>query len=419
MSLSFAQAQDTKDPLSAFRDQFHIPKDEEGNEILYLVGHSLGLQPKTVRDSVIQELDDWKTLGVEGHFKGRHPWIAYHEFLTEKLARLVGAEPIEVVAMNTLTVNLHLMMVSFYQPTTTRYKIMIEDTAFPSDRYAVASQVAYHGYDPEEGVIGLRPREGEEFIRTEDIETLLEQEGDTIALVLLGGVNYLTGQAFEMERITQAGHRHGCTVGFDLAHAAGNLALRLHDWEVDFAVWCSYKYMNGGPGCVGGGFVHEKHARRTDLPRFVGWWGHDKETRFRMPPAFQPIPGVEGWQISNPPILPLAALRASMDLFHEAGIDRLRAKSEQLTGYMEHLLEQHPSDNMSIITPKDPQQRGCQLSLRIKQNGKAIYDQLMKAGIMCDWREPDIIRVAPVPLYNTFTDIYRFAEIFTQANQKP
>ena len=296
---------------------------------------------------------------------------------------------------------------------------MIEDTAFPSDRYAVASQVAYHGYDPEEGVIGLGPREGEEFIRTEDIETLLEQEGDTIALVLLGGVNYLTGQAFEMERITQAGHRHGCTVGFDLAHAAGNLALRLHDWEVDFAVWCSYKYMNGGPGCVGGGFVHEKHAHRTDLPRFAGWWGHDKETRFKMPPALQPIPGVEGWQISNPPILPLAALRASMDLFDEAGIDRLRAKSEQLTGYMEHLLEQHPSDNMSIITPKDPQQRGCQLSLRIKQNGKAIHDHLMKAGIMCDWREPDIIRVAPVPLYNTFTDIYRFAEIFTQANQKP
>lgn len=419
MSLSFAQAQDTKDTLSAFRDQFHIPKDEEGNEIIYLVGHSLGLQPKTVRDYVIQELDDWKTLGVEGHFKGRHPWMAYHEFLTEKLARLVGAQPIEVVAMNTLTVNLHLMMVSFYQPTTMRYKIVIEDTAFPSDRYAVASQVTYHGYDPEEGMVGLRPREGEEFIRTEDIETLLEQEGDTIALVLLGGVNYLTGQAFEMERITQAGHRHGCTVGFDLAHAAGNLALRLHDWEVDFAVWCSYKYMNGGPGCVGGGFVHEKHAHRTDLPRFAGWWGHDKETRFKMPPAFQPIPGVEGWQISNPPILPLAALRASMDLFDEAGIDRLRAKSEQLTGYMEHLLEQHPSDNMSIITPKDPQQRGCQLSLRIKQNGNAIHDHLMKAGIMCDWREPDIIRVAPVPLYNTFTDIYHFAEIFTQANQNP
>jgi kynureninase len=419
MSLSFAQAQDTKDPLSAFRDQFHIPKDEEGNEIIYLVGHSLGLQPKTVRDYVIQELDDWKTLGVEGHFKGRHPWMAYHEFLTEKLARLVGAQPIEVVAMNTLTVNLHLMMVSFYQPTTTRYKIVIEDTAFPSDRYAVASQVTYHGYDPEEGMIGLGPREGEESIRTEDIETLLEQEGDTIALVLLGGVNYLTGQAFEMERITQAGHRHGCTVGFDLAHAAGNLALRLHDWEVDFAVWCSYKYMNGGPGCVGGGFVHEKHAHRTDLPRFAGWWGHDKKTRFKMPPAFQPIPGVEGWQISNPPILPLAALRASMDLFDEAGIDRLRAKSEQLTGYMEHLLEQHPSDNMSIITPKDPQQRGSQLSLRIKQNGNAIHDHLMKAGIMCDWREPDIIRVAPVPLYNTFTDIYHFAEIFTQANQNP
>lgn len=414
---SYAQAQDAEDPLSAFRDQFHIPTDEAGNEIIYLVGHSLGLQPKAVRDHVEQVLEDWKTLGVEGHFKGRHPWLSYHELLTEPLARLVGAKPIEVVAMNTLTVNLHLMMVSFYQPTATRYKIVIEDTAFPSDRYAVASQVAYHGYDPNDGVIALRPRSGEEAIRTEDIETLLEQEGASIALVLLGGVNYLTGQAFEMDRITKTGHQQGCTVGFDLAHAAGNLALQLHDWDVDFAVWCSYKYLNGGPGCVGGAFVHERHAHRTDLPRFAGWWGHDKETRFKMPPGFQPTPGVEGWQLSNPPILPLAALRASMSLFDEAGIEQLRAKSEQLTGYLAYLLEQHPSDNMSVITPADPQQRGCQLSLRIKQNGKMIYDRLAQAGILCDWREPDIIRVAPVPLYNTFTDIYHFAKIFTEANK--
>ena len=414
---AYAETQDAEDPLASFRHQFHIPKNDQGDEIVYLVGHSLGLQPKAVQDYVVQELDDWKTLGVEGHFKGRHPWMVYHELLTGSLARVVGAKPVEVVAMNTLTVNLHLMMVSFYQPDATRYKIVIEDTAFPSDRYAVASQVAYHGYDPHDGVIALRPREGEEAIRTEDIEALLEQEGASIALVLLGGVNYLTGQAFEMDRITRAGHRQGCSVGFDLAHAAGNLALQLHDWDVDFGVWCSYKYLNGGPGCVGGAFVHERHAHRTDLPRFAGWWGHDKDSRFKMPPGFLPTPGVEGWQLSNPPILPLAALRASMELFDEAGIASLRAKSERLTGYLATLLEQHPSDNMSIITPDDPQQRGCQLSLRIKQNGKPIYDRLVQAGILCDWREPDIIRVAPVPLYNTFTDIYRFAKIFTDANK--
>jgi kynureninase len=412
-----AETQDAADPLAPLRHQFHIPKNEQGDEIVYLVGHSLGLQPKAVQDYVVQELDDWKTLGVEGHFKGHHPWMVYHELLTDSLARVVGAKPVEVVAMNTLTVNLHLMMVSFYQPDATRYKIVIEDTAFPSDRYAVASQIAYHGYDHDDGVIALRPRAGEEAIRTEDIEALLDQEGASIALVLLGGVNYLTGQAFEMDRITRAGHRKGCTVGFDLAHAAGNLALQLHDWDVDFGVWCSYKYLNGGPGCVGGAFVHERHAHRTDLPRFAGWWGHDKDTRFKMPPGFLPTPGVEGWQLSNPPILPLAALRASMELFDEAGIASLRAKSERLTGYLATLLEQHPSDNMSIITPDDPQQRGCQLSLRIKQNGKPIYDRLVQAGILCDWREPDIIRVAPVPLYNTFTDIYRFAKIFTEANK--
>ena len=411
-SQSYAQTCDAEDPLASFRDRFHIPTD-----FLYFVGHSLGLQPRNVRPYVEQELSDWETLAVEGHFKAQNPWMPYHEFLTENLATVVGALPIEVVAMNTLTVNLHLMMVSFYRPTPKRYKIVIEGTAFPSDQYAVASQAAYHGFDPENGVIPLRPREGENIIRTEDIEALLEREGESIALIMLGGVNYLTGQAFDMARITEMGHRHGCTVGFDLAHAAGNLVLRLHDWDVDFAVWCSYKYMNGGPGCVGGAFVHERHAHSTDLPRFAGWWGHDKETRFKMPSGFVPIPGVEGWQLSNPPILPLAALRASLEIFVEAGMDRLREKSEALTGYLEYLLKIKLDEYITIITPEDPKQRGAQLSIRVKRNGAAVYEQLSQAGVLCDWREPDVIRVAPIPLYSTFSDVYRFVELFAKANR--
>ncbi len=405
---------DAADELSAFRSRFHFPRTETGGDAVYLVGHSLGLQPVAARDYVDRELEDWRRLGVEGHFEGENPWMAYHEALTDPLARLAGALPGEVVAMNTLTVNLHLMMVSFYRPTPGRNRILIEGSAFPSDQYAVASQAAWHGYDPAESVIELRPREGEDTIRTSDIEDLIEREGETIALVFLGGVNYLTGQAFDMERITRAGHRQGCVVGFDLAHAMGNLALRLHDWDVDFAVWCSYKYLNGGPGCVGGCFVHEQHGRRDDLPRFAGWWGHDKSTRFRMPLAFEAIPGAEGWQLSNPPILPLAALRASLELFDEAGMDRLRNKSKGLTGYMEHLLRTRLPEKLSIISPPDPEQRGCQLSIRTGPEGRRVHGILSEHGIRCDWREPDVIRVAPVPLYNRYADVHRFVEVMAE-----
>jgi kynureninase len=324
----------------------------------------------------------------------------------------VGAKPIEVVVMNSLTVNLHLMMVSFYRPTPSRHKIVIEANAFPSDQYAVQSQIKFHGFDVKTSLIELQPRPGETTLRTEDIEALIENDGESIALIMLGGINYYTGQAFEMERIARAGHQKGCVVGFNLAHAAGNLVLNLHDWGVDFAVWCSYKYLNAGPGAIAGCFVHEKHARRLDLPRFAGWWGHNKTTRFIMPPEFDPISGAEGWQLSNPPILQLAALRASMDIFDEAGMKNLRAKSERLTGCLEFLLNQNPDDNISIITPKDPSQRGCQLSIRITKHGKALHEKLKAAGIVCDWREPDVIRVAPVPLYNTFVDVFNFFETF-------
>lgn len=413
-----ADEMDAGDGLAAFRSRFHIPRNGNGAEAVYLVGHSLGLQPTAARDCVERELDDWQNLAVEGHFKGENPWMPYHEALADSLVRLAGARSGEVVAMNTLTVNLHLMMVSFYRPTPERYRILVEGAAFPSDQYAVASQAAWHGYDPAESVIELWPREGEDAVRTGDIEDLLEREGESIALVFLGGVNYLTGQAFEMDRITAAGHRQGCVVGFDLAHAMGNLELQLHEWDVDFAVWCSYKYLNGGPGCVGGCFVHERHGRRDDLPRFAGWWGHDKETRFQMPSAFEAIPGAEGWQLSNPPILPLAALRASLELFDEVGMDRLREKSRRLTGYLEHLLRDHFPDDLAIITPADPEQRGCQLSLRTGPRGGLVHRHLSECGIRCDWREPDVIRVAPVPLYNRFADVLRFVEAMTEGMER-
>ena len=409
-----AAEMDTRDELSPFRSRFHVPRTENGADTVYLVGHSLGLQPKSARDYVDRELEDWRRLGVEGHFEGDNPWMPYHEVLAGPLARLAGALPGEVVAMNTLTVNLHLMMVSFYRPTPERNRILVEGSAFPSDQYAVASQAAWHGYDPAECVIELRPREGEDVIHTEDIEDLLEREGERIALVFLGGVNYLTGQAFDMERIARAAHRQGCVVGFDLAHAMGNLALSLHGWNVDFAVWCSYKYLNGGPGCVGGCFVHEKHGRRNDLNRFAGWWGHDKSTRFKMPSAFEAIPGAEGWQLSNPPILPLAALRASLELFDEAGMNRLREKSKRLTGYLEHLLRTRFADELAVISPSDPEQRGCQLSLRTGPKGRRVHEHLSEHGIWCDWREPDVIRVAPVPLYNRFKDVHRFVEVMAE-----
>ncbi|MGD0543555.1 MAG: kynureninase [Candidatus Acidiferrales bacterium] len=411
----FAAAQTACDSLRAFRERFHIPKMANGSDCVYLCGHSLGLQPKSAREYVEQELEDWAQLGVEGHFQARNPWMPYHEILSAPISRLVGALPIEVVGMNSLTVNLHLMMVSFYRPTSKKNKILIESNAFPSDQYAVKSQIQYHGYDPGESLIELKPRSGETSIRTEDIEERIACDGDKIALVMLGGVNYYSGQAFDFCRITEAGHAKGCIVGFDMAHAAGNLPLKLHDWDIDFAVWCSYKYLNAGPGAIAGCFVHERHARESHLPRFAGWWGHDKENRFRMPPDFAAIPGAEGWQLSNPSILSAAALRASLDIFDEATMQRLRGKSEQLTGYLEFLLDQAWSKNFSIITPRDSSHRGAQLSLRLSENGRAVCDALAKEGIICDWREPDIMRVAPVPLYNTFSDVHTFAEKFLAA----
>ena len=408
----FALAITAADPLATYRERFHIPKASAGSDCVYLCGHSLGLQPKSARAYIEQELQDWERFGVEGHFHARNPWMPYHEILTEPTARLVGALPSEVVVMNSLTVNLHLMMVSFYRPTPARHKIIIESNAFPSDQYAVQSQLAFHGYDPAESLLEIAPRPGETTIRTEDIEQRLAENGEQVALILLGGVNYYTGQAFDCSRITQAGHAQGCVVGFDMAHAAGNLQLKLHDWGVDFAVWCSYKYLNGGPGCVAGCFVHERHARNLELPRFAGWWGHDKTSRFRMEPKFQPIAGAEGWQLSNPSILSMAALHASMDIFDEATMARLRAKSETLTSYLEFLLTQQHCENYSVLTPRDPSQRGAQLSLQIRKGGRAICDRLAQQGVICDWREPDILRVAPVPLYNSFLDVHTFGEKF-------
>ncbi len=409
-----AEQFDSKDPLRSYRSRFHIPVHPDGTEKIYLCGNSLGLQPKLVRSYIEQELKDWESLGVGGHFQAKNPWMPYHELLTAQTARLTGALPSEVVVMNTLTVNLHLMMVSFYRPTAKRHKILIESGAFPSDQYAVKSQIKFHGFGPSRSLIELSPRSGETSLRTEDIEEVIEAEGERIALILLGGVNYYSGQAFDMEGITRAGHKHGCVVGFDLAHAAGNIVLHLHEWDVDFAVWCSYKYLNGGPGSLAGCFVNERFGNDSSIPRFAGWWGQDKKTRFLMGPDFKAIPGAEGWQLSNPPILSLAALRASMEIFDDVGMQRLREKSELLTGYLEYLITQKLSGKVHIVTPGDPCQRGCQLSLVVPERGKAVFNTLSTRGVVCDWREPDVIRVAPVPLYNTFQDVYRFVDILAE-----
>lgn len=413
----FARQMDARDPLAHFRHRFHIPKTSTGEECIYLCGHSLGLQPKMAHSYIEQELRDWAELGVEGHFRGRNPWFTYHRLLTDQTAELVGAKRSEVVVMNSLTVNLHLMMTSFYRPTADRHRIVIEGGAFPSDQYAVKSQVRWHGFDPATSVIELRPREGETCLRDEDIEALIDREGNSIALILLGGVNYVTGQAFDLPLITKAGHKKGCVVGFDLAHAAGNIVLRLHDWGPDFAVWCSYKYLNGGPGCVGGCFVHERHTQARDLPRFAGWWGHDEKTRFQMGPEFQPMQGAEGWQLSNPPVLALAPLRASLDLFAEAGMTRLRAKSIALTGYLEFLLREARSSKFSISTPPEECRRGAQLSICLDRQGRDICDKLAGVGVVGDWREPNIFRVAPVPLYNSYQDVFHFVRHFVSALQ--
>ncbi len=410
LGLEFAKQKDRHDPLASYRDKFYIPKDQYGNDLVYLCGNSLGLQPKSTQDYINQELKDWAELGVEGHLEAKNPWMPYHEFLTQTMANVVGAKPIEVVTMNTLTANLHFMMVSFYQPTKERYKIVIESDAFPSDKYAVESQLRHHGFDHNEGLIQWQPRQGEELLQYEDLETILKEHGHEIALILIGNVNYYTGQFFDMKRITQLGHGHGCKVGFDCAHGAGNVKLDLHDSGADFAVWCSYKYLNSGPGSLSGCFVHERHAHDETLNRFTGWWSHNKTTRFNMRHEFDVLPGAEGWQLSNPPILSLAAIRASLDIFDEVGIDNLVKKAKDLTGYFEFLLNSIGKETIRIITPSDPYQRGCQLSIQVKQADKSLHEKLTRAGVISDWREPDVIRCAPVPLYNSFEDVYQMVE---------
>jgi kynureninase len=407
---------DRVDPLRDYRDQFHLPKKPDGTPWIYFVGNSLGLMPKAAREIVLQELDDWANLGVEGHFEGRTPWFSYHEVFREAGARLVGAIPGEVVMMNSLTVNLHLMLASFYQPVRGRSMIVTEDCAFPSDTYALETHIRHRGFEPAEDLLVLRPREGETLLRTEDIEAVFEQRGKEISLVLLGGVNYYTGQLFDLERITRAAQRQGCLVGFDLAHAAGNAELRLHDWNVDFAVWCSYKYLNAGPGAVAGCFVHDRHGRNPEVPRLAGWWGNAPETRFLMHlnEHFIPRAGADGWQISNPPIFSLAPLRASLALFDHAGMPALRQKSVKLTGYLERLIAEFAPGRVEMISPRDPVARGCQLSLRVTGGGRTLFERIQGAGILCDYRHPDVIRVAPVPLYNTFHEVWRFAQVLKQ-----
>ena len=407
----FASELDAKDELQQYRKEFHIPLQKNGEEHIYMCGNSLGLQPKRTAAFLTQELEDWATFGVEGHLNAKNPWLPYHEFLTESYAKIVGAKPSEVVAMNTLTVNLHLMMVSFYRPTPKRHKIIIEGNAFPSDIYAVESQIKHHGFSTETSLIKLEPRQSESAIRTEDIEAIIEREGNEIALIMLGGVNYYTGQVFDFERITKLAHTKGIMVGFDLAHAAGNVKLELHKWNVDFAVWCSYKYLNSGPGSVAAAFVHERH-HNSNLPRFSGWWGHNKEDRFEMPDEFNAIKSAEGWQLSNPPILSLAAIRASLSIFDEVGMDKLIARSKELTSYLLFLLNTIETDRIEIITPNE---RGCQISIRVKNGNKKLFDTITEKGVVADWREPDVIRVAPVPLYNSYMDVFNFYKILESA----
>ncbi|MCH8068080.1 MAG: kynureninase [Candidatus Marinimicrobia bacterium] len=411
---NFAVKMDREDRLASYRKRFNLPKGPDSQDAVYFLGNSLGSQPKEAETILKEEMTDWADLGVAGHFKASRPWGEYTTFLTQKLAKIVGSNPEEIAIMNALTVNIHLMLVSFYRPTPLRHKVMMEAKAFPSDQYAVKSHIMFHGFDPETSLIEASGPEGGSVVPMEAILDILEREGDTIALIYLGGVNYYTGQVFDMETITKAAQKKGCVVGYDLAHAVGNLVLKLHDWNVDFAAWCTYKYLNAGPGSVGGIFVHERHANRPDLPRFAGWWGHNKETRFQMGPDFDPIAGAEGWQISNPPVLSTAPLLASLDIFDEVGMDILREKSIQLTGYLEFLLDQIDSNSFTIITPRNYGERGAQLSIRIPNDAQEVQKKLHSSGARCDFREPDVIRVAPVPLYNSFEDVYRFVEIFAQ-----
>lgn len=414
-TLAFAQNQDAQDPLSAYRNEFLLPRHND-NPVLYFCGNSLGLQPKTVRPAILAELDHWAEHGVEGHFRGDLPWMHYHKFLTQQTARLVGALPHEVVVMNTLTVNLHLMLVSFYRPTQQRFKIVMEAGAFPSDQYAMETQARWHGFDPADAIVEIAPRPGEDTLRTEDIIETIEREGDRVALVIFGGVNYYTGQFYDLEAIAAAAHRVGAYAGFDLAHAAGNLPLRLHDWGADFAVWCSYKYLNSGPGGPSGVFVHERHGDNPALPRFAGWWGHDEGERFQMRKGFKPMRGAEGWQLSNAQIFSFAAHKASLDVFEAVGMEALRAKSLQLTGYLEFVLDEvNREKNMfRIITPRAPAARGCQISALTDHRGKALFDYMTENGAIADWREPNVIRFAPVPLYNSFEDVWRVGQLLAQ-----
>ncbi len=412
-ALDFARQLDKTDPIGHLRAAYYIPA-QAGKEVIYFNGNSLGLQPKAARSMVEMEMKKWEEYAVEGHFRPKEAWLDYHKLFRKSLSSILGTQALEVSVMNSLTVNLHLLMVSFYRPSKKRNKILIEGGAFPSDQYAVASQARFHGFDPSEAIIHLHPRPDEATLRTEDILQKIHETGEELALILFGGVNYYTGQYFDLPAITQAGHQVGARVGFDLAHTIGNIPLALHAWEVDFATWCSYKYLNSSPGGISGIFVHEKHHHNRSLPRFEGWWGHEEATRFQMPATFVPEPNVDAWQLSNAPILLLAAHRAALSLFDEVGMPALRAKSEKLTGFLEHIIQEISREKdfpIQILTPREPTQRGCQLSIVVPQQGKALFDQLHRAGVWMDWREPDVIRLAPVPMYNTFEDVYRFGEI--------
>jgi kynureninase len=413
----FALQLDAADPLRSFRDKFHLPLGKNGQPLIYFAGNSLGLMPKSARKIVEQELEDWAQLGVDAHLDAETPWYSYHETLREPMARIVGAKPHEVIGMNSLTVNLHLMMASFYRPTKSRFQVLMEDPAFPSDTYAIKTQIVHHALAPKEALLLARPREGELTVRTDDVIDLINQNAGTLAVVLIGGVNFFTGQFFDIPAITAAAQRHDIAVGIDLAHAVGNVPLSLHDWNVDFAVWCSYKYLNSGPGAVAGVFVHERHATNTKLPRLAGWFGNDPKTRFRMQlePEFIPVASADGWQISNPPIFSMAPLRASFALFDEAGgMKPLREKSRRLTGYLQFLLERAGANRFTVITPADPEARGCQLSILAHEHPKELHQALEAAGVKADFREPNVIRAAPTPLYNTFHDVWRFARILTE-----
>ncbi len=416
-TLEFAKELDEKDPLKLFREKFYIPI-MYGKECIYFTGNSLGLQSKRTQDMVVDELEDWASLGVEGHLLARNPWFPYHEIFPRQLSKITGCKENEVVVMNSLTVNLHLLMVSFYRPTKERFKIICEAKAFPSDQYAMESQVKFHGYDSEEAIIEVKPRQGEYSIRTEDILETIKKHGQETALVLFGGINYYTGQLFDMKSITKAAHEAGAYAGFDLAHAIGNAELHLHDWNVDFACWCSYKYLNSGPGAVGGVFIHEKHSTNKEMPRFAGWWGYTKETRFGMEKGFEAIPTAEGWQLSNAPILAMAAHKAALDIFEEAGIDNLHAKRKLMNGYLQFIIEEinskQPEKIIEVITPKNENERGCQVSMLMIKRGKEIFNELIKNGVIADWREPDVIRIAPVPLYNTYVDLWSFGNIISR-----